>query len=211
MHRDPPDHYFSKSGKYLGSDGIGTKVRIHNTAQTPQDLRTSLRTNGIFGTASNSREVAILHDQGLGSQVYQGAKGSTGENSYSFILDTEIAVAYPSKNSNVTNSTNHSEDIPLTSVSIDGRASHITRKGDKTSEVLIGGIHAHKNSTNGVTMIGDANTDGKSDQAAAQASGVSIYAADKNGVSKVTPGGTKSRVPDQNLVKSALNDYIKNQ
>ena len=207
----PPDHYFSKSGTYLGSDGVGNNVRIHNTATNTQELKTSLRENGLFATRENSTQVTILADQGLGAQVYNESLGSAGENSYSFILNTENATAYPSKNTNVTNSTNHSEDIQIATVLLDGQPSHKTRQGDQANEVLIGGLHAHKNNAHGVTMVGDPTIDGKTDQSAAQKIGVSIYAADKAGVSKVTSTGTKSAVPDQNLVRNALNDYINNQ
>ncbi|MEQ9262042.1 MAG: hypothetical protein RLP14_02660 [Owenweeksia sp.] len=207
----PPDHYFSKSGTYLGSDGVGNNVRVHNTATNAQELKMSLKENGLFATRNNSTQVMVLGDQGLGAQVYNESLSATGENSYSFILNTDNATAYPSKNTNVTNSTNSSEDLQTTTVFIDGQASHKTRQGDQPSQVLIGGIHAHKNNTHGVTMVGDPTMDGKTDQSAAQNAGISTYAADKAGVSKVTPTGTKSRVPDQNLVRNALNDYIKNQ
>jgi hypothetical protein len=30
------DHYFGKNGHYLGSDGVGNNIRIHNTIQTKE-------------------------------------------------------------------------------------------------------------------------------------------------------------------------------
>ena len=201
------DDYFSKSGLYLGSDGIGNQVRVHRTITTQSEFQSSLRTSVAFGTRTNSDIVKALADRGLGKEIYRGSLGSKGENSYSFILDTEQAIAYPSKNTNVTNSTNSSEDIAISRSSNET----IVRDGDASSQILIGNIHAHKNSVSGVSMNGDVTSDGQTDEATANKIGVSIYATDKNGVSKVNSAGAKTSVGDVTLTQDALNDYINNK
>ena len=59
------------------------------------------------------------------------------------------------------------------------------REGSKESQVLIGNIHVHKDNTYGVSMMSDRTIDNKSDEASARSRGISIYAADSKGMTKV--------------------------
>ena len=85
------------------------------------------------------------------------------------------------------------------------------REGSKESQVLIGNIHVHKDNTYGVSMMSDRTIDNKSDEASARSRGISIYAADSKGMTKVNASGKKSEIEDSDLKQDALNDYINTQ
>ncbi len=204
------DDYFGKNGVYLGSDGIGNGVRVHNSATTSQEFKTALTKEGIINVRNNSREVQVLNPPLL--YIDKKVNGnSSGEGSYAIILDAENAIVYMTK-AETRNSSAYSEDVLYKEVvKPDGEVSHKILPGDKQSQVLIGSIHRHE-SGEPVSTYEKPGVDGENDQASAIKYGISIFAISSKEISGAFPSGEIAYdIPSETLFSKSVKNYVESK
>ncbi|MBO9573055.1 MAG: hypothetical protein J7497_12755, partial [Chitinophagaceae bacterium] len=199
--RRPFDDYFSKTGKYLGSDGAATKnirliservfnlIKTQNNGTVSQEATSDLQTNSKEITVQGN-EAEVLNELWTKSNPNALDPAQKKEQGASLILDNENATLSLQVVDGTQNSQG-STTFPST------YESNGVEYADKTlTQVVIGRIHTHPN-----TKIDGANysldvRDASADIRNAEKHRWPSYAIDMFGVDKITPnpggGSTKT-------------------